>query len=195
MSTKKTITVKNKLIKFVLVTILGAGVSFLFAQDEKAKIDFDGEVSVRPELSMYPCTDCHDGSVNKKIRKLEDEHGDIELKHHQEGRWCLDCHNPTKRDFLKLSNGDLVPFEKSFRLCGQCHGKIYKEWKIGVHGKKLGKWTGEATYIHCTNCHNPHNPKFKPLEPKPRPRKPTEINAHDPSTEKSQKSEKKEEKK
>ena len=74
---------------------------------------------------IFPCSDCHeDMDVNHRRRILTDEHVEISesFNHASEQRWCLDCHNPEDRDGLRLANGDLVPFEESYNLCGQCHG-------------------------------------------------------------------------
>ena len=81
--------------------------------------------------------------------------------HDADHRWCLDCHDNAKRDVLHLSSGDPVPFTESYRLCGQCHGDKYRDWRAGVHGKRIGHWDGEKTYFLCVNCHNPHAPRFK----------------------------------
>ena len=79
-------------------------------------------------------------------------------------RWCLDCHNPDDRDKLRLANGDLVSFEESYYLCGQCHGTIFRDWKAGIHGKRTGEWNGRKQYRLCVHCHNPHNPKIQTHE-------------------------------
>jgi len=43
---------------------------------------------------IFPCSQCHnkDMPANRTRRTLTDMHGDIELKHDAEHRWCLDCH-------------------------------------------------------------------------------------------------------
>jgi len=127
---------------------------------------------------IFPCSDCHeDMDVNHRRRKLEDEHVEISemFNHASEQRWCLDCHNPDNRDVLRLANGDLVSFEESYNLCGQCHGTIFRDWKAGIHGKRTGEWNGKKQYRLCVHCHNPHSPKFKPLKPMPPPDNPLEI--------------------
>ncbi len=127
---------------------------------------------------IFPCSDCHeDMEVNHRRRKLEDEHVEISemFNHASEQRWCLDCHNPDNRDVLRLANGDLVSFEESYNLCGQCHGTIFRDWKAGIHGKRTGEWNGRKQYRLCVHCHNPHSPKFKPLKPMPPPDNPLEI--------------------
>jgi hypothetical protein len=115
--------------------------------------------------------------VNPERRELEDEHVEISeiFNHASEQRWCLDCHNPDDRDVLRLANGDLVPFEESYNLCGQCHGTIFRDWKAGIHGKRTGEWNGKKQYRLCVHCHNPHSPKFRPIKPLPPPDNPLEI--------------------
>ena len=127
---------------------------------------------------IFPCSDCHaDMEVNPKRRVLEDEHAEISamFNHASEQRWCLDCHNPDDRDKLRLANGDLITFDESYYLCGQCHGTIFRDWKAGIHGKRTGEWNGRKEYRLCVQCHNPHNPRFKPLKPMPPPNNPLEI--------------------
>ena len=124
---------------------------------------------------IFPCSECHaDMEVNETRREL-DFHEDIILHHAEEQRWCLDCHNPTDRDKLRLASGQLVSFETSYNLCGQCHGTIFRDWKAGVHGKRTGYWNGKKQYRLCVHCHNPHSPRFKPLEPLPPPIRPDEL--------------------
>jgi hypothetical protein len=143
---------------------------------------------------IYPCTQCHDAPGDKTRRELQ-FHDDIQgiFDHDAEHRWCLDCHDNANRDVLHLSNGDPVPFTESYRLCGQCHGDKYRDWRAGVHGKRIGRWDGEKIYALCVNCHNPHSPRFKGvkeievagkktsaptpelIKPEPRPRRPEEM--------------------
>ncbi len=126
---------------------------------------------------IFPCSNCHAGmDVNTTRRALKDAHTDIKLRHAEGVLWCLSCHNAANRDKLKLVNGDLINFSESYRLCGECHGNIYRDWKVGVHGKRTGYFNGQGqrTYFLCVNCHNPHDPKFKPLKPEPPPYRPEE---------------------
>jgi len=119
---------------------------------------------------IFPCSQCHaDMPVNRQRRELVDMHDDIALKHDEEHRWCLDCHNPDDRDKLRLASGQLINFSESYLLCGQCHGDKLRDWKVGVHGKRTGSWSGPKQYLLCIHCHNPHSPRFKPLKPMPPP--------------------------
>jgi hypothetical protein len=119
----------------------------------------------------YPCMEtCHkDIKPNRTPRKLTGEHTDIVLHHAEDIRWCLDCHDADNRDVLHLQNGDKVEFTESYRLCGQCHGDKYRDWKKGIHGKRTGMWDGEKQYLLCAHCHNPHAPRYKPIKPEPPP--------------------------
>lgn len=122
---------------------------------------------------IFPCMDCHDSiEANPERRVLEDPHDKIVLKHDEEHRWCLDCHDAKNRDFLHLAGGALVPFTESYRLCGQCHGTQFRDWKTGIHGKRTGYWNGAKRYLLCVNCHSPHNPRFAALKPLPPPMRP-----------------------
>ena len=121
----------------------------------------------------YPCSDCHaDMEVNLQRRELEEMHDDIQLNHGPEDRWCFDCHDPDDRDSLRLANGTMISFEDSYRLCGQCHGTIYRDWREGIHGRREGYWNGAKSYQLCAHCHNPHAPRYQPIEPLPPPVRP-----------------------
>lgn len=123
---------------------------------------------------IFPCTDCHnkDLPVNRTRRALTDMHDDIVLKHDEAHRWCLDCHDADNRNQLHLASGEAVSFEESYRLCGQCHGEKYRDWRAGVHGRRVGEWNGAKRYLLCVHCHNPHQPRFKSLAPQPAPLRP-----------------------
>lgn len=121
---------------------------------------------------IFPCTDCHADMVPNPVRReLVDMHDDISamFNHDSENRWCLDCHDIKNRDYLRLASGKLLDFKESYKLCGQCHGEKYRDWKVGVHGKRTGDWNGQKEYFLCVNCHNPHAPKFQELKPEPPP--------------------------
>jgi len=126
---------------------------------------------------IFPCTRCHDkpDDSNPTSRNLVAMHQDIKLAHGSREQWCYDCHNPTDRDKLRLAGGRLVSFETSYELCGQCHGEKLRDWRRGIHGRRIGCWNGARQYLLCVNCHNPHAPKFRPMHPRPRPKRPSEI--------------------
>jgi hypothetical protein len=111
---------------------------------------------------IFPCMQCHKDMKDRTRRELSfhDEQQSV-FDHDKEHRWCLDCHDYENRDVLRLASGEQVPFTESYRLCGQCHGDKFRDWRAGVHGKRVGQWNGDKTYDLCVNCHNPHSPAFK----------------------------------
>lgn len=132
----------------------------------------EGIQTPAPPLSAdyYPCTTCHEkGKTNNLRRQLKEDHTDIVFDHDSQNRWCLDCHAPLDRDKLHLASGELIDFNQSYRLCGQCHGTNYRDWKVGIHGKRAGMWNGQKSYLLCVHCHDPHSPAIKPINPFPSP--------------------------
>lgn len=143
---------------------------------------------------IFPCMDCHADAKDPTRRELgfHDEQQSI-FDHDAEHRWCLDCHDYENRNVLRLANGAPVPFTESYRLCGQCHGDKLRDWRLGIHGRRVGMWNGAKEYLLCASCHNPHSPAFKgvkeimvegrptvapalePLKPEPRPHRPEEM--------------------
>ena len=147
---------------------------------EAAESDEPGAFNVPPppfsSEDIYPCSMCHeDMEVNHERRELEMFHEEIQLNHGPEERWCFDCHNAEDRDHLRLVNGELVGFDESYRLCGQCHGTIFRDWRAGIHGRRRGYWDGAKEYLLCAHCHNPHAPKFQAMTPMPPPVRPQFI--------------------
>ena len=131
---------------------------------------------------IFPCSNCHGMMpVNSQRRELTAFHTEIVLRHDEDNRWCLDCHDAENRDQLHLASGEGVSFEESFRLCGQCHGEKYRDWRAGVHGRRSGYWNGHKSYLLCAHCHNPHEPHFQPLKPEPAPAPPSRALGRDPS--------------
>ena len=122
---------------------------------------------------IFPCLDCHaDLEPDDERRELTMFHEDIVLRHDEEHRWCLDCHDRDDRDHLRLASGELVEFTESYRLCGQCHGTQYRDWRAGIHGLRTGYWDGPKRYLLCVHCHDPHMPRFQPMAPLPPPIRP-----------------------
>ena len=111
---------------------------------------------------------CHDGNYvpvpeNKNPRELK-MHKDIvpdsmALQHGNGSIWCLDCHHPFNRTKLMDNLGNEISFNEPQKLCGKCHGQIYRRWRDGIHGKRIGMWQkgGKKRWWVCTECHNPHD--------------------------------------
>ncbi len=107
---------------------------------------------------------------------------DLANLQHGRGRiWCMDCHHTTKRNMLVDHFGDPVSFDQPQLLCGKCHGDKLRDWRDGIHGKRIGSFasTGKKRWFTCTECHNPHNVQdgarnrgFAQLQPEPSPQLP-----------------------
>jgi len=85
-----------------------------------------------------------------------------DLKDLQHGRgriWCMDCHHTTQRNKLVDHFGDPISFDQPQVLCGKCHGDKLRDWRDGIHGKRIGEFAsnGKKRWFTCTECHNPHN--------------------------------------
>lgn len=159
-----------------------------------------GHAVVKPrseKLALMPMcgTSCHNGvgpqfnppTLPKDKRPkpnptMEAMVPDLANLQHGRGRiWCMDCHHTTKRNMLVDHFGDPVSFDQPQLLCGKCHGDKLRDWRDGIHGKRIGEFTstGKKRWFTCTECHNPHNVQdgarnrgFVQLQPEPSPQLP-----------------------
>ncbi len=117
------------------------------------------------ELNFYPCTDCHpvtlgaDGKPTKPLPNGMKKH-EITLEVHDTlgsgDAACLFCHDDPSRNpgKLILPDGSLVDITGDIsRVCQRCHFEKYKEFEIGMHGKRMDKCTSAG-------CHDPHTPSW-----------------------------------
>lgn len=156
----------------------------------------DGQAVTRPRLPHLPqaaaCgTACHNGTYPPGFPKTKDpvpiptmEAMVPDLKNFQHGRgriWCLDCHHTTQRNKFVDNFGKPIGMEEPQLLCGKCHGDKLRDWRDGIHGKRIGDFTseGKKRWFTCTECHNPHNVQdgerqrgFIALQPEPPPQLP-----------------------
>ena len=124
-----------------------------------------------PKLNLLATcgTACHNGTYPKgfptsnkpvPIPTMEAMFPDAKNFQHGRGRiWCLDCHHTTKRNKLVDHFGEPISFDQPQLLCGKCHGDKLRDWRDGIHGKRIGDFTstGKKRWFTCTECHNPHN--------------------------------------
>jgi hypothetical protein len=117
----------------------------------------------------YNCMECH--KLFPSRWHYEDrpfnEHKSVQLDHGN-NRFCLNCHHPTNRNAFVDYDGSEIPQADVVKLCGKCHGTIYRDWQAGVHGRENGFWKasmGDKTRLRCIQCHDPHSPKFKSMKP------------------------------
>ncbi|MCC6523341.1 MAG: hypothetical protein IT373_11815 [Polyangiaceae bacterium] len=128
--------------------------------------------------AQFPCTQCHEkGGANTTERPLTEFHTNTGLRHGSVGGWCYRCHSNQDPDKLHLTDGTLLPFEKSYELCSGCHGDRAIDWRAGTHGLNVGYWNGPQTRRTCTLCHNPHRPAFAPMQPEKAPNLPRTMAA------------------
>lgn len=133
-----------------------------------------GEAVVKPrseKLGMLPlCGEsCHEGTIpegepkGNYPREIKSHKNIVlngkDLSHGRGSVWCLDCHHRTERNSLVDNFGKPISYDQPQLLCGKCHGDIYRDWRDGIHGKRIGAWasTGKKRWFVCTECHNPHN--------------------------------------
>lgn len=82
---------------------------------------------------------------------------------------CLLCHLDQEQGTLAMLDGTPLAEQDSLRLCSQCHGKVYFDWKALVHGKRLSLAKGPES---CLECHDAHEPKFEKMKADAPPRRP-----------------------
>ena len=131
-----------------------------------------------PHLATYPCGEqCHDArEPDAAPRALALFHAGREAAHGPAVRWCDDCHSIEDPERLRLLGGDLVSFDDSDRVCGQCHGEKHRDWRNGIHGLSTGGWQGTVWRRTCTACHDPHTRGSIWLEALPAPERDPRVN-------------------
>ena len=137
-----------------------------FGDIELIKISEDGQSFLIPErkgkIKSYACIECHTKPLKQMQSKdLKKAHWNISIKHADANTMnCITCHSSKNMDNLHSLTGSKIDFNKSYKLCSQCHTKQFKDWTGGAHGKQIGGWAPPRASLTCVNCHNPHNPAF-----------------------------------
>ncbi len=113
------------------------------------------------------CETCHDQPPDPTWQPAEGEffHANIEIAHGQ--LTCDQCHDRESRE-LHLADRTIVPWVEVLRLCAQCHGTQYRDYKHGAHGGLNGYWDdrqGTKLRNNCVDCHTPHAPAFGTRKP------------------------------
>lgn len=153
----------------IQIIIVATTITLALADAEKVEVIGTPKGQLKKGSMIYSCVECHKHvKINPKRRKLIGEHEKLILNHGD--NWCYTCHDEHDRTKLKLINGQRVGFKQVVKTCAQCHGVVYRDWKAGVHGKRIGFWNGKKQAYSCNHCHDPHNPPFKPMKPYAPPR-------------------------
>lgn len=120
----------------------------------------------------HRCNDCHSFIASRDNNQADlRQHTEITLEHGLNNN-CYNCHDRENREKLVLHDGSTIGFTHSEILCAQCHGRVYRDWTRGAHGKTVGAWDPTNPAFHrfiCAQCHNPHAPMFDKIEPLPGP--------------------------
>lgn len=118
--------------------------------------------SRKDKIKSFKCTECHTKPLAKMQSKdVKKAHWNIKLNHANTNTMnCITCHDSNNIDNLKSITGHKIDFNKSFKLCSQCHQQEYKDWTGGAHGKRIESWAKPRASMTCVNCHNPHSPGF-----------------------------------
>ncbi|MDT7830083.1 cytochrome C [Pricia sp. S334] len=135
---------------------------------ETIEITEGGHTFLIPErkgqITSYACIECH----SKPLAEMQNAtlgpkaHWDIEVVHANEDAMnCATCHNLDDMNHLKSLTGREIDFNRSYKLCSQCHTSQFEDWKGGAHGKNIGGWTKPRAAMTCVNCHNPHRPQIE----------------------------------
>lgn len=127
------------------------------------------------------CAACHLAAEEVDLEWDDDDqliipaaHSQPPMRHGRFGRNndCFNCHIPDRLDKLQTRQGQIFELKDSTLLCASCHGPSYREWELGIHGRRNAYWTaaaGSATTLDCTSCHDPHSPAFPAMKPGPKP--------------------------
>ena len=123
----------------------------------------------KDELTSFPCSNCHtvplEDLKNTHPELGQKAHWEKEIKHAgQSVMNCQTCHG-TDVSTLNSLTGEVIDFDESYKLCGQCHQTPYKDWAGGAHGKRVGGWAKPVIRKSCVNCHDPHSPTFESKMP------------------------------
>jgi hypothetical protein len=131
------------------------------------------DVSGRP--TVVACGTCHEPGEQREFPESAGEvgapHAGLSIRHGELP--CASCHAQSDRSELHLADGTDIPLTDALRLCAQCHGPQYRDYRHGAHGGMRGHWDlsrGPRERNHCVACHDPHAPAFGQFEPVPGPR-------------------------
>jgi hypothetical protein len=128
------------------------------------------------------CQLCHTKKSRKFIKKNPNpkrEHENISPTHGKRQMSCNMCHDINNHNFLIKTTRYPADFSNSSPVCAHCHNERYRDWKRGLHGKRIGGWARPLSQFNCIDCHRPHSVSFPHMESMPPPRLSPEVILHE----------------
>ncbi|MCA9294600.1 MAG: cytochrome c3 family protein [Phycisphaerales bacterium] len=120
----------------------------------------------------HRCNECHIIIQPRDGRpEAINYHRNIVLRHGLNNN-CYNCHDRENRERLVQHSGATIGYDEQALLCAQCHGRVYRDWTRGAHGKTVGAWNPRDPRYRrfvCTECHDPHAPMLDGIAPLPGP--------------------------
>jgi len=139
-------------------------------------LDHEGRRIQLTERELPPrwqeCHLCHPAKQKEFIHKKTTtliEHKSIRVMHGRFEIMCQHCHDVNFYNYLRSTEVGPASFENSSGVCQRCHADRYKDWREGIHGKRVGSWNEGIIQFQCIDCHSPHDVKFKKMEASPAP--------------------------
>lgn len=161
LSTRKTaelIRVKLSYISYSMIFLA----EIVFAQDLP--------VTLKPRDLPPRHDECHICHIHrsrvfvKSAKATKFEHAGISPKHGKREISCHSCHDINNHNYLIQSKYLPATFANSSPVCGSCHRERFRDWKKGLHGKRVGGWALAKVQYNCIDCHNPHSVSFPKME-------------------------------
>ena len=101
-------------------------------------------------IGMRNCAECHPPSDPVKLDYdaagnvvVPAAHKGLLVVSHGKnfpGGDCYNCHNRDQLNELHTPEGTKLKFDQATLLCASCHGRIYRDWNAGAHGRTSGHW-------------------------------------------------------
>jgi hypothetical protein len=113
------------------------------------------------------CQFCHtpkNRNFIKKSHTTSREHEQISNIHGKKEMSCNSCHDINNRNYLISTSSFPANFKNSSPVCAGCHMDRYRDWSIGIHGKRTGGWKQPKIQYNCIDCHSPHSVKFPQMQ-------------------------------
>ncbi|MBF0147527.1 MAG: hypothetical protein HQL84_15395 [Magnetococcales bacterium] len=154
--------------------LLGLILVLAMSSRAMAQIATPPSFSIDGPVVSDKCISCHAWrQPDLQPRTLKKPHDTLMFNHWPlPGPWCDRCHDPQAPRQLLLHHDQTVSVTETDQLCFQCHAVKVKDWRFGVHGKRVGSWQGQRRIQPCSVCHDPHQPAWKPMTPSTPPARP-----------------------